>query len=53
MINEQWKSGGDCSKCHRQKYCTKACREHVRAISIYINELVDETISEIMTERDV
>lgn len=28
----------DCSKCRRQKYCTKACREHARAISRYMTE---------------
>lgn len=25
--NEQWKSGGDCSKCRRQNYCSKECRQ--------------------------
>lgn len=23
--NEQWKSGGNCSKCRRKSYCKKAC----------------------------
>ena len=23
--NEQWKSGGDCTKCRRRKYCKKTC----------------------------
>lgn len=27
MTNEQWKSGGNCSKCRRQKYCSHECRE--------------------------
>jgi predicted nucleic-acid-binding Zn-ribbon protein len=25
--NEQWKSGGDCSKCRRQNYCSKECSQ--------------------------
>lgn len=28
--NEQWKSGGDCSKCRRNKYCSKPCKENIR-----------------------
>ena len=28
----------DCSKYRRQKYCTKACSEHARAISRYMTE---------------
>ena len=32
MSNEQWKQGGECSKCRRQKYCKKECSEHKRMI---------------------
>lgn len=24
--NERWLSDGDCSKCRREKYCSKACK---------------------------
>lgn len=23
---EQWKAGGECSKCRREPYCTKKCK---------------------------
>lgn len=26
-MNEQWKDGGDCNKCRRQKYCNKPCKQ--------------------------
>lgn len=25
MAEEQWKSGGNCSKCRRRPYCKKRC----------------------------
>ena len=28
--NEQWISGGDCSKCRKQKYCGAKCNEYYR-----------------------
>lgn len=28
--SEQWKSGGDCGKCRREKYCGAKCRERRR-----------------------
>lgn len=31
MSNEQWKTTGDCTKCHKQKYCSKPCAANKRA----------------------
>ena len=42
--NEQWKSGGDCSKCRRYKYCSKPCRESTRARDSFIyNAILEKT----------
>lgn len=42
--NEQWKSGGDCSKCRRHKYCSKPCKESIRARdSIIYNAILEKT----------
>ncbi|MBP0983064.1 MAG: hypothetical protein J6A19_04995 [Oscillospiraceae bacterium] len=30
--NEQWKSGGNCSKCRRKSYCKKACSASKKAL---------------------
>lgn len=38
MAIEALEKRRDCSKCRRQKYCTKACSEHARAISRYMTE---------------
>lgn len=29
-MSEQWISGGDCSKCRKQKYCGTKCNEYYR-----------------------
>lgn len=38
MDNEQWKSDGICSKCRRDKFCTKVCR----AYKIHIGKIFQE-----------
>lgn len=40
--NEQWKSGGDCSKCRRNKYCSKPCKESIRTRDRIIYEAILE-----------
>ena len=40
MSNEQWKHGGDCNKCRRKKYCSKACSENKRRVSKQLNDKV-------------
>lgn len=47
MSNEQWKQGGDCSKCRRQKYCKKKCSENKRVI----DRVVREAAAEILGDR--
>lgn len=40
--NEQWKTGGDCTLCRRQNYCTKKCKQHKQKIDREINTLIYE-----------
>lgn len=40
--NEQWKTDGDCSKCRRQKYCSKACKVCKREFRRTMMRAVDE-----------
>lgn len=55
--NEQWKLNGDCSKCRRQKYCSKKCtinqrrlnRDIQRLITNKMNEMTGGAYSEIMS----
>ena len=39
---EQWKLDGDCSKCKRQRYCTKGCKKAKEAQEREINSIVSE-----------
>ena len=42
MSKEQWKRGGDCNKCRRQKYCSKVCNENKRRANKLISNKVAE-----------
>lgn len=42
MSNEQWKHGGNCDKCRREKYCSKPCSENKKRINKLINDKVAE-----------
>lgn len=44
MSNEQWVRGGDCTKCRRQKYCSKDCKQH----EIYNRQILSATVAEAM-----
>jgi len=41
-VNEadQWKRGGDCEKCRRKKYCSKACTMHKKRVDAIVMEAV-------------
>lgn len=34
--SEQWKLNGDCSKCRREKYCSKPCTKNKRRTNTII-----------------
>lgn len=42
--NERWKSDGDCSKCRRKKYCTKACGANVKRLQILVTRTIDDRL---------
>ena len=44
--NEQWKHGGDCTKCRRQKYCSKECKASRNATERYVSGLVAKYITD-------
>ena len=41
---DQWKLGGDCSKCRRKKYCSKGCSARDRRV----RQLVAAKVSELL-----
>lgn len=44
MSNEQWKSGGDCSKCRKQKYCSTVCKENQKLLTCTVYQAVDKRL---------
>lgn len=38
--NEQWRTGGDCTLCRRQNYCTKQCKQNKQKIEREIKSLL-------------
>lgn len=44
--NEQWKHDGDCTKCRRQKYCSKECGASRNATERYVSGLVVKYITD-------
>ena len=36
MSNEQWKTDGDCTKCRKQKYCSKPCNANKKATNKWL-----------------
>ena len=53
MSNEQWKSGGDCSKCRRKKYCKKECSEHKRLVNRVIRQSAAKIITNVFMKGGV
>lgn len=43
MDSEQWKSGGDCRACRRQKYCRTKCSANKRLMDVIIHEAIRKT----------
>ena len=44
--SEQWKSGGDCGQCRREKYCGTKCRAH----RVYVKAMQDEAFAKVMAQ---
>lgn len=41
---DRWKTDGDCSKCRRQKYCSKRCRANKQAVTdLMTRAILDKT----------
>lgn len=43
--NEQWKSGGDCTKCRRQSYCGTKCKEKKNRETEEVNFIVSKAFT--------
>lgn len=48
MNNEQWKNGGDCSKCRRQKYCSTICKENRKLLTHTVYQAMDKKMGGIL-----
>ena len=48
MNNEQWKNGGDCSKCRKQKYCSTICKENRKLLTRTVYQAVDKKVGGIL-----
>ena len=46
--SEQWKSGGDCGQCRREKYCGTKCRAHREYVKQMQDEALQKAIDQIM-----
>ena len=44
--NEQWKHGGDCSKCRRKNYCGNICTLKKRVNKAILRQLVKNIMNE-------
>lgn len=38
--NEQWKSGGDCTKCRKKEYCNKACSQNIQRRQAQVGRVI-------------
>lgn len=45
-MDEQWKSGGRCNECRRQKYCSKPCKAHKVSVRNALYGLVTSKLDE-------
>ena len=45
--NEQWKLNGNCEKCRRSNYCSKACTRHNRRIRAELYGVVADKMNKI------
>lgn len=43
--NEQWKLNGNCKKCRRSNYCSKACTRYNRQIRAELYGLVADKMN--------
>lgn len=42
MMNEEWQTTGVCSRCRREKYCSKVCTAHKRNTQAFLRRAVLE-----------
>lgn len=40
---DQWKSGGDCRVCRKERYCRKPCSANKRLMNTIIHEAIRKT----------
>ena len=48
--NEQWLSGGDCTKCRRFKYCSKLCTVAKRRRTAEVNAAILDVATKVMRD---
>lgn len=51
--SEQWKSGGDCGACRREKYCGTPCRASKIRRQIEASGMVQRMLEEMMKAKSV
>lgn len=44
VLNDQWKSGGQCSHCRRTNYCKTQCRANRMAIQAMARKIIRERL---------
>lgn len=44
VLNDQWKSGGQCSHCRRTNYCKTQCRANRMAIQAMTRKIIRERL---------
>lgn len=45
MSNEQWKEGGRCDLCRRQKYCKTTCKAAIQKQKYDLNAALEGVLS--------
>ncbi len=46
--NERWLTDGDCSKCRRHKYCSKACSANNRRVRRTVLNALDNATGNVV-----
>lgn len=49
--NQRWKIDGDCSKCKRQRYCSKQCRLNRERRNAQIGLAMMQAMGKVMTRH--
>ena len=51
--NERWLTDGDCSKCRREKFCSKRCKRAELKERAEIANLIADSVKEALQENDL